>query len=32
VWRLDRLGRSLKDLIALVETLEAKGIDLKSLK
>ena len=32
VWRLDRLGRSLKDLIALVETLEAKGIGLKSLK
>lgn len=32
VWRLDRLGRSLKDLIALVETLEARGIGLKSLK
>ena len=32
VWRLDRLGRSLKDLIALVETLDAKSIGLKSLK
>lgn len=32
VWRLDRLGRSLKDLIALVETLEAQSVGLKSLK
>jgi DNA invertase Pin-like site-specific DNA recombinase len=32
VWRLDRLGRSLKDLIALVETLDTRGIGLKSLK
>jgi len=32
VWRLDRLGRSLKDLIALVEPLETKGTGLKSLK
>jgi len=32
VWRLDRLGRSLKDLIALVEALEAQGIGLQSLK
>lgn len=32
VWRLDRLGRSLKDLIALVETLGTRGIGLKSLK
>ena len=31
VWRLDRLGRSLKDLIALVELLEARRIGLKSL-
>ena len=32
VWRLDRLGRSLKDLIELVEKLENQGIALKSLK
>ena len=32
VWRLDRLGRSLKDLIALVEKLENRGIALKSLQ
>lgn len=32
VWRLDRLGRSLKDLIALVETLDRRGIGLKSLQ
>lgn len=32
VWRLDRLGRSLKDLIALVEKLEQRGIALKSLQ
>ncbi len=32
VWRLDRLGRSLKDLIALVEKLESRGIALKSLQ
>jgi DNA invertase Pin-like site-specific DNA recombinase len=31
VWRLDRLARSLKDLIALVERLDAAGIGLKSL-
>lgn len=31
VWRLDRLGRSLKDLIAKAEELEARGIGLKSL-
>jgi len=32
VWRLDRLGRSLKDLIALAEKLESRGIALKSLQ
>lgn len=31
VWRLDRLGRSLRDLIDLVERLDARGIGLKSL-
>ena len=31
VWRLDRLSRSLKDLIELVTHLEAQGIGLKSL-
>src|SRR5438477_6934633 len=32
VWRLDRLGRSLKDLIETVQALEQRGIELKSLK
>jgi len=32
VWRLDRLGRSLKDLIALVEALENRKIGLQSLQ
>jgi DNA invertase Pin-like site-specific DNA recombinase len=32
VWRLDRLGRSLKDLIARAETLETRGAGLKSLQ
>lgn len=32
VWRLDRLGRSLKDLIALAEKLESRGIAFKSLQ
>jgi len=32
VWRLDRLGRSLKDLIALVEELEKRKIGLRSLQ
>jgi DNA invertase Pin-like site-specific DNA recombinase len=32
VWRLDRLGRSLKDLIRLVEQLEQQGVGLKSLQ
>ena len=31
VWRLDRLSRSLKDLIDLVSQLEARRIGLKSL-
>lgn len=32
VWRLDRLGRSLKDLITIVETLEQRDIELHSLQ
>ena len=32
VWRLDRLGRSLKHLIELVGDLEKKGIGFKSLQ
>ena len=32
VWRLDRLGRSLKDFIARAEELRSGGIGLKSLK
>lgn len=32
VWRLDRLGRSLKDLIDLVGKFEESGISLKSLQ
>jgi DNA invertase Pin-like site-specific DNA recombinase len=32
VWRLDRLGRSLKDLIVLVEELESRQIGLRSLQ
>lgn len=31
VWRLDRLSRSLKDLIELINQLEEKGIGLKSI-
>jgi DNA invertase Pin-like site-specific DNA recombinase len=31
VWRLDRLGRSLKDLIAIVERLEERRVGLRSL-
>lgn len=31
VWRLDRLSRSLKDLIEMVALLDEKGIGLKSL-
>lgn len=29
IWRLDRLGRSLKDLIYLVERLDAAGVGLQ---
>jgi DNA invertase Pin-like site-specific DNA recombinase len=32
VWRLDRLSRSLKDLIEMVSLLESKGIGLRSLQ
>lgn len=32
VWRLDRLGRSLKDLIARAEEFEARGVGLRSLQ
>ena len=32
VWRLDRLGRSLKDLIAHAESLCTQGVGLRSLK
>ena len=32
VWRLDRLGRSLKDLIETMTFLESKGVALKSLQ
>jgi DNA invertase Pin-like site-specific DNA recombinase len=31
IWRLDRLGRSLKDLIELAERLDAAGVGLRSL-
>src|SRR5437016_2290650 len=32
VWRLDRLGRSLKELIDTVKGLNERGIELRSLK
>ncbi len=32
VWRLDRLGRSLRDLIETVRMLSGRGVGLKSLK
>ena len=32
IWRLDRLGRSLKDLIALVKQLDAAKVGLRSLQ
>lgn len=31
VWRLDRLGRSLKDLVQIVSELEARGVGFRSL-
>jgi DNA invertase Pin-like site-specific DNA recombinase len=31
VWRLDRLGRSIKNLIQLAEDLQKRGVELKSL-
>lgn len=31
VWRLDRLGRSLKDLIAIMSDLESKGVGFRSV-
>jgi DNA invertase Pin-like site-specific DNA recombinase len=31
VWKLDRLARSLKDLVEIISELEAKGIGFKSL-
>jgi len=31
VWRLDRLGRSMKDLVNLVEQLQQRGIGFRSL-
>lgn len=32
VWRLDRLGRNLQDLIRIVNDLEKRGVKFKSLK
>ena len=32
IWRLDRLGRSLKHLIQLVDRLEKQEVGLKSLQ
>lgn len=32
VWRLDRLGRSLRDLVAVVTSLDERGIGLRSLR
>lgn len=32
IWRLDRLGRSLKDLIQLVEKLDAMSVGLRSVQ
>ena len=31
VWRLDRLGRSLKDLVQKVEDMNARGVEFRSL-
>lgn len=32
IWKLDRLGRSLKDLIVLMETFHERGVELVSLQ
>jgi DNA invertase Pin-like site-specific DNA recombinase len=32
VWRLDRLGRSLRDLVELVAELDNRGVELRSLR
>jgi DNA invertase Pin-like site-specific DNA recombinase len=32
VWRLDRLGRSLKDLVTIIKSLKEQGIKFKSIK
>ena len=32
VWRLDRLGRSMRDLIDIVENLKLKGVGFRSIK
>jgi DNA invertase Pin-like site-specific DNA recombinase len=32
VWRLDRLGRSIKELLALVESLQERGVGFRSLR
>jgi len=32
VWKLDRLGRSLRDLITLLDDLKGQGIKFKSLR
>lgn len=31
IWKIDRLGRSLRDLVDIVATLEARGVGVKSL-
>ena len=31
IWKIDRLGRNLRDLIDIVTTLEARGVGVKSL-
>ena len=31
IWRIDRLGRSLRDLVDIVSALEARGVGVKSL-
>ncbi len=32
VWKLDRLGRSLRDLVTIVNTLKERGVELRSLR